>query len=84
MPASEAYKKWAKEKTVMYSLRFQRSTDADIIEFLSDKPRQATIKEALREYMKNHAEVPSAVQPTEEEDDGVEEYLRILEEKNKQ
>ena len=64
MPASEAYKKWAKEKTVVLSLRFQKSTDADIIEYLEGKSKQGTIKEALREYMKNH---PSAAQPAQEE-----------------
>jgi len=55
MAASESYKKWAKENTVVYSLRFQKSTDADILEFLSDKPKQTTIKLALREYMANHS-----------------------------
>jgi len=65
MAATDAYKKWAKENTVVYSLRFQKSTDADIIEYLADKPKQTTIKTALREYIKNHS---SAVQPTAEEE----------------
>ena len=51
---SEAYKRWAKEKTVMITMRLQRSTDADILEFLDGKAKQTVIKAALREYMGNH------------------------------
>ena len=56
MAQTEAYKNWAKEKTVMISLRFQKSTDADIIAYLEDKPKQTIIKEALREYIAAHTE----------------------------
>lgn len=67
MPASEAYKKWAKEKTVVISLRFQKSTDADIIEYLEGKSKQGTIKAALREYIANHKQDTFAAQPAAEE-----------------
>lgn len=56
MAESEAHKKWTKENTVFVGLKFQKSTDKDIIEFLKDKPNQPTIKLALREYMNNHKE----------------------------
>ena len=56
MAQTEAYKNWAKENTVMISLRFQKSTDADIIAYLEDKPKQTIIKEALREYIAAHTE----------------------------
>ena len=54
MAESEAYKKWSKEKTVMVSMRLQKSTDADILKYLDGKPRQTVIKAALREYIQNH------------------------------
>ena len=54
MAESEAHKKWTKENTVFVGLKFQKSTDRDIIEFLKDKPNQPTIKLALREYMERH------------------------------
>ena len=54
MAQSEAYKAWAKEKTVVITMRLQRSTDADILAFLDGKAKQTVIKEALREYIKIH------------------------------
>lgn len=56
MAETEAYKKWSREKTVMITMRLQKSTDADILQFLEDKPKQTIIKAALREYMNNHKE----------------------------
>lgn len=47
-----------KENTVKLSLRFQKSTDSDIIEFLDGRPKQATNKAALREYIENHKDRP--------------------------
>ena len=54
---------WKAEKTVVFSMRLQKSTDADILEYLAaheDKAagisRQGLFKKALREYMANHAE----------------------------
>lgn len=57
MPYDE---KARKEKfTVMLSMRLQKSTDADIIEYLNAKTergasRQGIIKAAIREYITNH------------------------------
>lgn len=53
---SSAYKAWAKEKTVVLSMRLQRSTDADILEFLEGKQKQTEIKKALRYYISAQAE----------------------------
>lgn len=56
MAESEAHKKWVKENTVMVSVRLQKSTDKDILDYLSNKSNQTVIKLALREYIKNHSE----------------------------
>ena len=53
---SEARKKWARENTVVYTYRLQKSTDADIIAFLEGKAKQTIVKAALREYMEKHRE----------------------------
>lgn len=54
MPESEARKKWQKENTVFIGVKLQKSTDKDILDFLSDKQNQTVIKIALREYIANH------------------------------
>lgn len=56
MYESEAKRKWQKENTVFVGTKLQKSTDKDIIEFLSNKSKQTIVKKALREYMKNHPE----------------------------
>ena len=56
MAQSEAYKRWAKENTVMIAIRLQKSTDADILRFLEGKQNQTVIKAALRYYMENNRE----------------------------
>lgn len=56
MAESEAYKKWSREKTVMVTMRLQKSTDSDILAFLEGKQKQTVIKQALREYIRNHEE----------------------------
>ena len=60
---SEAKRKWQKENTVFIGVKLQKTTDADILDFLKGKQKQTTIKEALREYIANHSED----QPAEEE-----------------
>ena len=56
MAQSESYRVWAKENTVMITMRLQKSTDADILKYLDGKQKQTVIKAALREYIKNHPE----------------------------
>lgn len=56
---SEAKKRWDKENTTMVSIKFQKKTDRDIIDFLESdktKTKQTIIKDALREYIANHKE----------------------------
>lgn len=62
---SEAKRKWQKENTVFIGVKLQKSTDADILQFLEGKQRQTVIKSALREYIQNHQ--PTEAQPAEEE-----------------
>lgn len=58
MPISDAQKrataKWQKKNTVMIAARLQKSTDADILEYLEGKQNQTVVKAALREYIANH------------------------------
>ena len=48
MMQSEARKKWLQENTVFIGIRLQKSTDADILEYLEGKQNQTEIKKALR------------------------------------
>ena len=56
MYESEAKQKWQKENTVVVSLKLQKSTDADILQYLDGKVKNAVIKAAIREYIQNHKE----------------------------
>lgn len=47
---------WEKENAVRISIKLLKSTDYDIIEYLEDKPKQTTIKKALRMLIKSEAE----------------------------
>ena len=47
---------WNKENTVFIGIRLQKSTDSDIIDYLEDKPKQTTIKKALRQLIKEETE----------------------------
>ena len=48
MPESETRKAWTKANTVKICAKLQRSTDADIVQYLDGKSAQAEIKKALR------------------------------------
>ena len=67
MPDSPAKKKWLKENSKAVTFRLMIKGDADIIEYLETVPTATTIKLALREYMANHTQAPSATQPAAEE-----------------
>lgn len=45
------------EKTVMISMRLQKSTDADILAFLEGRGKQTAIKAALHYYITHEKEV---------------------------
>ena len=51
MADTAAHSAWMKENTVVISIRLQKNTDSDIIEFLKDKSKQGVIKQALRLMM---------------------------------
>jgi hypothetical protein len=56
MGDTEKQRAWQKENTVMVAMRLQKSTDADILQFLEGKQKQTVIKLAIREYIENHKE----------------------------
>ena len=64
MADSEAKKQWMRKNTVQATVKLNKRTDADIIQYFGEKIPAATIKDALREYIKNHS---SATQPAAEE-----------------
>ena len=55
---SEAKNRWDRENTVTVTIKFQRKSDTDIIDYLEsasgNSTKQSIIKEAVRYYMKNH------------------------------
>ena len=51
MPDSDAKKRWMKENSKIISFKVMLKSDADIIEFLKDRPTAPTIKQALRAMM---------------------------------
>ena len=79
---SEAKRKWQKENTVFIGVKLQKSTDADILQFLEGKQRQTVIKSALREYIQNHQPATEA-QPAEEEKPAVD-YSWLFEDEDEE
>lgn len=52
MPDSAAKKAWIKENTITISLRLNKNTDADLIDYLNNaENRHGTIKNAIRAYI---------------------------------
>lgn len=61
MAYPESQKKWEKENTLIFSVKFFKKTEQDLIDFMDSKVdkekgigRGTVLKNALREYMKNH------------------------------
>lgn len=48
MPDSTAKKEWFKTNSTMVTVKMMNKGDADILEYLKDKPKATTIKRALR------------------------------------
>lgn len=48
MSESEAKRNWRKENTIIVKARLQRSTDADILQYLEGKSPAGEIKRGLR------------------------------------
>ena len=53
MAETQAHKDWTKANTKVISMRLNVRTDADIIEYLADKPVQTEIKRLLRQAIAN-------------------------------
>ena len=54
MSESEARKRWVKENKQFFGFKMHKTNDADIIAYLEGKQYATVIKQALREYIKNH------------------------------
>lgn len=54
MPDSEWKKKWDAQNTRIFSVKFFRRTDNDVIEFLESRNKRNIICAAIREYIENH------------------------------
>lgn len=48
--------KWEEKNVIRYSIKLMKTTDLDIIEYMEDKPKQTTIKKALRQLIKEETE----------------------------
>lgn len=46
--------RWDRENSIVYTVKFMRKTDQDVIDFLDGKNRRNTILEVVRYYMQNH------------------------------
>lgn len=57
MPDSEAKKKWMKDNTRMYSIKLNKHTDADLIDYLDMVASVSmAVKNALREHIETMTE----------------------------
>ena len=54
MADSPSKRRWDKENTFKVTVKFQRKTDQDCIDFLEGKNKRDAICETIREYIKNH------------------------------
>lgn len=61
MPYSDARKRWDKDNTVIFSVKFFKTSEQDLIDFMDSKVDKAAgigrgtvLKMALKEYMENH------------------------------
>ena len=75
MAYSEARKNWDKENTVIFSVKFFKTNEQDLIDFMDSKVdpaakvgRGTVLKQALRFYMESEkaAQASSAAQPATE------------------
>ena len=54
MPDRESKKKWDAKNVRIFTVKFMRKTDQDVIAYLEDKNKRNIICAAIREYMENH------------------------------
>ena len=53
---SASKKKWDAQNTLIYTIKFMRKTDQDVIDFLQGKNRKETICKVVRYYIEHHKE----------------------------
>jgi hypothetical protein len=53
---NERQYQWDKQNTMFIGVKLQKTTDSDIIEYMENKPKQTTIKKALRLLIKSEME----------------------------
>ena len=75
MPYSEARKNWDKENTLIFSVKFFKTSEQDLIDFMDSKVDKAkgigrgtVIKQALKLYMELE-KASSAAQPAKKEEE---------------
>ena len=56
MPDAPSKKRWDAENVLIYTVKFMRRTDADVIDFLQGKNRRDTILKVVRYYIEHHKE----------------------------
>lgn len=56
MPYYPANRRYDQANTKCFSLKLNKKTDADLLEFLEGKAVQTEIKRVLREYIARHPE----------------------------
>lgn len=56
MPDAPSKRRWDAENTHKITIKFQKKTDQDIIDFLVGKNKRNIVCEAIREYMEKHKE----------------------------
>lgn len=56
MPDAPSKVRWDKENTVLMTVKFQRKSDQDVIDFLEGKNKRDTVCEAIRFYMAHAAQ----------------------------
>ena len=56
MPDAPSKRRWDAENTFKVTVKFQKKTDQDVIDFFVGKNKRNIICAAIREYMENHKE----------------------------
>lgn len=54
MPDAPSKIRWDAENVRIFTVKFMRKTDEDVIEFLEPRNKRNTLLKAIRYYMENH------------------------------
>lgn len=82
MKEYESKKRWKAENTKNLVVNINRNTDKEIFDWLEslNEPYGKLVKIAIKEYIANHKQAPSATQPAAEENSP--DYSWLFEEEN--